>query len=179
MNFPFFSPSPPLTCPPPPTAPWWDWLSQLAKEEMGRENKSCLLLLRLGVRGMSELCMEGSGWCVTSLLLFHTCMSSLAELNDDTKLSLSWENHYFYEVLLTVSEIVPVMEEHLRQKCSCYLGRLSFTCALFWAVVPKISKGFNYKNELSLKTPCGAMNVKTLYWQAWLLMLPLQNCFLL
>lgn len=128
----------------------------------------------------NELIMYGGLWllCYFPLSFIHAYMSSLAELNDATKLSLSWENHYFYEVLLTVSEIVPVIGEHLRQKCSCYLGRLSFTCALFWAVVPKISKGFNYKNELSLKTPCGAMNVKTLYWQAWLWMLPLQKCFL-
>lgn len=51
---------------------------------------------------MSGLFMEGSGGSVTFLLLSHICMSSLAKLNDSTKILLSWENHYFYEVLLIV-----------------------------------------------------------------------------
>lgn len=60
----------------------------------GRENKSCLLLLQLGVKGTSGLRMEGSGGCVT--------FPCLAKFNDGTKILLSWENHYFYEVLLRV-----------------------------------------------------------------------------
>lgn len=46
--------------------------------------------------------MEGSGCSATFPLLSHVCMSSLAKLNGSTKILLSWENHYFYEVLLTV-----------------------------------------------------------------------------
>lgn len=46
--------------------------------------------------------MEGSGCSVTFLLPSHVCMSSLAKLNDSTKILLSRENRYFYGVLLAV-----------------------------------------------------------------------------
>lgn len=43
-----------------------------------------------------------------------------------------------------------------------FLGQPFFTWTLFWADLPKISKGFSYRKGQSSKLPCGAVDVKLL-----------------
>lgn len=99
------------------------------------------------------LCMEGSASTAVFLLLSHVCsqglsVSSLTMIKDSTKVLLSWENHYFYEVrpILYLRQLLPKGKTQGIISCTC-----RYNCTLLCIVALKALEGFKCRNELSLK----------------------------
>lgn len=111
---------------------------------------------------MSGLCVEGPASTAVFLLLSHVCtqglsVSSLTMIKDSTKVLLSWENHYFYEVQSTIylKQLLPKGKTQGIISCTC-----RYNCTLLCTVTLKALEGFKCRNELSLKIlvywPCTA-----------------------
>lgn len=95
------------------------------------------------------------------------CQVSLAKVNDSTKIPLHGRRIisircYSSATYLSPSEIAPAIAQQLKQKFSSFLGSPSLPVFYFGLLLPKISKGFNYRKEQSLKRPCGAVDAKPL-----------------
>lgn len=127
------------------------------KKEVGVKRKpSFPLLLWWGAGGMSGLRMEGSGRTAAFLLLSHACtqgisLSSLIMIKDSTKVPLSRENHYFYEVqpILYLRQFLPKGKTQGIISCTC-----SYNCTLLCTVALKALEGFSAGMNWAWKYSC-------------------------
>lgn len=103
-------------------------LLSLQKGRNGEEEeKSCLLLLGLGVRGMSVLYMELWLLCELSRCFPTSACQVLqsgmiAQKSCCCGRSIISMRCHLPATYLNLSEVVPVMAEQLKQKFSCFLG---------------------------------------------------------